>query len=235
VDHLYDHCPPQTGTYTLNASVAYLGQGGTFHIEFNGVDKTGPMTVPDTGGWESWTTISKQVSLTQGTQTMKIVMDSGGVFGSIGDITTLTFTQSGGPTQCAQYTPSTSIPTGFGSPYDVAFSPSTNLIQTTCSTNSVTVNLGNQNPLTYMYNTGYLYKQGLTTWQAVNYTSTESLISNAWYPKSATATISMTSTELANPSYVPGYLCTWTGSSWKCGCRDSACTQSYWQIQSFKR
>jgi hypothetical protein len=22
---------------------------------------------------------------------------------------------------------------------------------------------------------------------------------------------------------------------WKCGCRDSACTQSYWQIQSFKR
>src|SRR6266511_4336929 len=48
--------------------------------------------------------------------------------------------------------------------------------------------------------------------------------------------IPMSSTELqlANPSYVLGYLCTWTGSTWKCGCRDSACTQSYWQIQSFK-
>jgi hypothetical protein len=32
-----------------------------------------------------------------------------------------------------------------------------------------------------------------------------------------------------------GSLRTWTRSMWKCGCRDSACAQSYWQIQSFKR
>lgn len=51
----------------------------------------------------------------------------------------------------------------------------------------------------------------------------------------SSATIAMTSTELANRSYALAYLCTWTGSQWKCGCRDSACTQSYWQIQSFKR
>jgi hypothetical protein len=61
------------------------------------------------------------------------------------------------------------------------------------------------------------------------------LIANAWYPKTATATISLTSTELSQPSYALAYLCTWTGSQWKCGCRDSACTQSYWQIQQFKR
>src|SRR5882724_11339627 len=30
---------------------------------------------------------------------------------------------------------------------------------------------------------------------------------------------------------VLGYLCMWTGTQWTCGCRDSACTQSYWQIQ----
>jgi hypothetical protein len=30
------------------------------------------------------------------------------------------------------------------------------------------------------------------------------------------------------------YLCTWTRTNWKCGCRDSACTQSYWQIQSWE-
>ncbi len=41
--------------------------------------------------------------------------------------------------------------------------------------------------------------------------------------------------ELSQPSYVLGYHCSWTGSGWKCGCRDQACTQSYWQIQSFKR
>jgi hypothetical protein len=69
----------------------------------------------------------------------------------------------------------------------------------------------------------------------IPYTSTESLIASVWYPKTATATLSLTSTELANPSYNLAYICTWMGSSWKCGCRDASCTQSYWQIQSFKR
>ncbi|MDP9144614.1 MAG: hypothetical protein M3N43_07935, partial [Actinomycetota bacterium] len=137
---------------------------------------------------------------------------------------TPTPTPTPSPTACSQYTPSTTIPTGFVSPYDVVSSPSTNLIQTTCTTNSVTVNLGKGDPLQYIYNTGYLYKTGQITWSPVPYTSPESLIANAWYPKSASATISMTSAELQNPSYVLGYLCTWTGSAWKCGCRDAACT-----------
>jgi hypothetical protein len=86
-----------------------------------------------------------------------------------------------------------------------------------------------------VYNQGYLFKTGGTAWNPIPYTSTESLIAGAWYPKTATATISLTSTELTNPSYSLAYLCSWVGSAWKCGCRDSACTQSYWQIQSFKR
>jgi len=120
----------------------------------------------------------------------------------------------------------------------VVSSPTTNLIKTTCpSTGSgqVTVDLGNGNPLQYIYNTGYLFKTGGTNWTPLSYTSTEQLISGAWYPKTANTTIPMTSTELQSTSYVLGYLCTWTGSQWKCGCRDAACTQSYWQIQSFKR
>jgi hypothetical protein len=72
-------------------------------------------------------------------------------------------------------------------------------------------------------------------WIPISYTSPESLIAGAWYPKSATATISMTSTELANPNYNLAYIYSWTGTSWKYGCRDASCTQSYWQIQSFKR
>jgi hypothetical protein len=97
------------------------------------------------------------------------------------------------------------------------------------------LDLGKGDPLQYIYNQGYLFKTGGTAWTPVPYTSPESLIANAWYPKTANGTIPMTATELANPSYVLGYLCTWTGSAWKCGCRDQACTQSYWQIQSFKR
>jgi hypothetical protein len=87
----------------------------------------------------------------------------------------------------------------------------------------------------YIYNQGYLFKTGGTNWTSIPYTSTETLVANAWYPKTATTNLSLTSTELAQPSYVLGYVCTWQTSQWKCGCRDNACAQSYWQIQSFKR
>jgi hypothetical protein len=67
------------GTYTLNVRVTSLGAGGRFHIEVNGVDKTGPLTVPDTGGWQSWRTISKTgVSLAAGQQVVRLVLDSNG-------------------------------------------------------------------------------------------------------------------------------------------------------------
>ena len=74
------------GTYTIETRVASNGNGGTFHIEFNGVDKTGPLTIPNTGGWQTWQSISKTVTLTQGQQVMKIVMDTNGATGSIGNI-----------------------------------------------------------------------------------------------------------------------------------------------------
>ncbi|SRR6266511_4614941 len=108
-------------------------------------------------------------------------------------------------------------------------------MQTTCDTTSVSITLGKGDPLQYIYNTGYLFKLNATNWTPVTYTSTETLVSNAWYSKSANTILPMTATELQNTSYVLGYLCSWTGGAWKCGCRDSACAQSYWQIQSFKR
>jgi parallel beta-helix repeat protein len=145
-------------------------------------------------------------------------------------------TPTPGPVACSQYTPSTVIPTGYASPYDVVSSPTTNLMNATClNLTDARLDLGKGDPLQYIYNQGYLFKTGGTSWSPVPYTSTEQLIANAWYPKSATTNISLTSTELANPSYNLAYICSWTGSSWKCGCRDSQCTQSYWQIQSFKR
>src|SRR5262249_23369756 len=48
-----------TGTYTLDVRVASNGAGGTFHVEVDGVNATGAMSVPNTGGWQVWTTISK--------------------------------------------------------------------------------------------------------------------------------------------------------------------------------
>jgi hypothetical protein len=77
----------QAGYYRVDARVASKGQGGTFHIEFNGVDKTGTITVPHTGGWSNYSVISKRdIYLEAGTQSMRIVMDGVGPTGSVGNI-----------------------------------------------------------------------------------------------------------------------------------------------------
>jgi hypothetical protein len=58
---------------------------------------------------------------------------------------------------------------------------------------------GKGDPLQYIYNQGYLFKTGGTNWSPIPYTSTESLIANAWYPKTANTTISLKSTGAPEP------------------------------------
>jgi hypothetical protein len=74
-----------TGTYTLTARVASPASGGTFHVEFNGVDRTGPIQLPNTGGWQAWRDVTKAVSLQAGAQTMRVVMDSYASNGAVGN------------------------------------------------------------------------------------------------------------------------------------------------------
>jgi beta-glucanase (GH16 family) len=64
---------PATGEYPIEFRVASSSVGGTFHLEFNGIDRTGDVAVPVTGGWQNWTTISTTVFLPAGTQVMRFV------------------------------------------------------------------------------------------------------------------------------------------------------------------
>jgi len=77
----------ESGSYTIEMMVACDKRGGQFRLEFNGVDKTGPVEVPDTGGWTKLKPFSKTgVKLEAGRYAMKLVLDKGGEKGSIGDI-----------------------------------------------------------------------------------------------------------------------------------------------------
>ena len=69
---------PAAGDYTIDIRVASNSSGGNFHIEFNGVDETGNITVPVTGGWQNWTTVSATATLSAGTQIMRFVSGSDG-------------------------------------------------------------------------------------------------------------------------------------------------------------
>lgn len=63
-----------TRTYAMSVRVANLGSGATFRIEVDGVDRTGPISVPNTGGWDTWQTIPVPISLTQGQCVIRLVM-----------------------------------------------------------------------------------------------------------------------------------------------------------------
>jgi hypothetical protein len=64
---------PETGRYPIDIRVASPSVGGAFHLEFDGVDRTGEITVPVTGSWQTWTTVSATAMLPAGVQTMRFV------------------------------------------------------------------------------------------------------------------------------------------------------------------
>jgi len=89
---IYTVLVKESGVYNLEIPVACDKPGGTFHLEFDGKDVTGPIEIPDTGGWTTLQTITKEgIKLSAGQQTMKIVMDTEGEVGSTGDIDCLIF------------------------------------------------------------------------------------------------------------------------------------------------
>ncbi len=65
------------GSYDLDVRVAADGENKTFHIEVDGVDVSGPINLPNTGGWQVWETITiKDLNLKGGEQVMRVVFDS---------------------------------------------------------------------------------------------------------------------------------------------------------------
>ncbi|WP_221409718.1 sugar-binding protein [Pseudochryseolinea flava] len=66
-----------SGTYTIDVRTASTLSGGSFHIEFNGVDKTGLLTTSATGSWQTWSSVIKTgVQLSTGTQVMRLYFDN---------------------------------------------------------------------------------------------------------------------------------------------------------------
>src|SRR5262249_45387680 len=67
------------GTYSLDVRVASLGTGGTIHFALDGANVTGAIVLPDTGGWNTWQTVTKTgVVLPAGTHVLKLFVDANG-------------------------------------------------------------------------------------------------------------------------------------------------------------
>ncbi len=66
-----------TGNYDLDIRLATDGDGKTFHIEMDGTDITGTVNAPNTGGWQTWKTLSlNNIRLEVGEHVIRIAFDS---------------------------------------------------------------------------------------------------------------------------------------------------------------
>lgn len=89
------------GSYTVQFRVAAPIGGGRFHLEAGGSNLTGALTVPTTGDWQTWQTVTSTVALAAGPQALRIVFDTAssgmvGNFGSIAIASAVSASPSGG-------------------------------------------------------------------------------------------------------------------------------------------
>ena len=72
------------GAYTLHVRVATQVAGGVFHLAVDGRDVSGPISVPQTNGWQTWQTLDVPgIVLPAGTHSLQLVMDTGGFYNTI--------------------------------------------------------------------------------------------------------------------------------------------------------
>ena len=86
-----------SGTYDLAVRVASAqATGGTFHLECDGVNVSGPITAPNTGGWQTWQTIKKSgVNLSAGKHVLRLAFDKDGNGGAIANFNWIGLTKTG--------------------------------------------------------------------------------------------------------------------------------------------
>lgn len=90
---------PSTGTYQISYRVASLSGGGSIRFEQKGgTPLFGTISVPSTGGWQSWQTISHDVQLTAGVQSVAIAAGSGGW-----NLNWLEISGGGDPNECTSH------------------------------------------------------------------------------------------------------------------------------------
>ncbi len=69
---------PADGLYTVIPRISSVPGGGALHIEFDGMDLTGEVSVPVTGGWQFWEgVIIPNIELNAGEQVMHVALHNG--------------------------------------------------------------------------------------------------------------------------------------------------------------
>jgi hypothetical protein len=83
------------GTYALDVRLASLTGGGAFHFEVDGVRVTNNLTVPKTGAWTTYSTLTQSnIALKAGRHVVRLVMDANGGTGYVANFNWMRFTRT---------------------------------------------------------------------------------------------------------------------------------------------
>ncbi len=122
-----------------------------------------------------------------------------------------------------------SIPTGFGAPYNLFSSSKELLFKPFCTSSGFVARFGYDTAGTVaIYRSGYRWDG--TRWSSMSFSADGGITSGSYIigkAKSSTQRYATTT----NTTFI-AFTCTYVGSAWKCGCRDTSCATPYWQIQS---
>ena len=67
------------GSYTFAIRVASPNSGMRLHLELDGTNISGSIALPNTGGWQTWKTVTTgPITLPSGTHMLTLVEDTGG-------------------------------------------------------------------------------------------------------------------------------------------------------------
>jgi hypothetical protein len=67
----------RSGIYNLDLRVAAEGDGKSLHIEIDSIKVSENVKIPNTGGWQDWTTLTiHNIELTAGEHIMKVIFDA---------------------------------------------------------------------------------------------------------------------------------------------------------------
>jgi glucuronoarabinoxylan endo-1,4-beta-xylanase len=75
-----------TATYELELRLSNADPNGRIHVEIDGVDVTGPITVPDTNNFSVFQSVKKQLNIAQGAHVLRVAFDVAASTGSVAGI-----------------------------------------------------------------------------------------------------------------------------------------------------
>src|SRR5262249_36723553 len=83
--------------YDVGFRLASSGSGGLLHLEIDGVNVTGAVPGPNTGGWQAWSTATvSQVPLRTRTHQLRLAFDANGSTGGVANVNRIEFSRSTG-------------------------------------------------------------------------------------------------------------------------------------------